>query len=290
MKVHKTLGLLVLLGLGLFGCNSKERKAADALLRTADSLFLSENYDDAILLLDSINKTFPKEIDARRSALEKLKEVKMARSRKDSLEVSVRLDELIVYSDSLYNHFDLIEAPGMPDENIIRYRGYNPSLQNAQASFLDCYVDYDGTLVLVASTSATKTLGVRSIKVSNMTNDTYLYSDTIPYDGGNNYRFEDLGRVYERLTFRGEKAYRIASFIANTSEGVGVRITFEREDGGQGPSFVLSKAAVEAVTYSYRYAVSLDEMKDINRRLETHNKRLQLRGVEEMKSKVGDLR
>lgn len=199
-----SIGTLLLLS----ACESKERKGASAMLDTASQYYQQEAYEEALQLLDSLNKVYPKEVEAREQALALSREVRLARSRRDSLAIIPRMQALIQYTDSLYREFSLVEAPGMPDENIIRYKGYDPSSANPQDSFLDCYIASDGTLELIAATSGADTQGVTHIQVSESVGNTFVSSDTLAYDGGLNYRFQDLGRHYERLTFTGERQSR----------------------------------------------------------------------------------
>lgn len=260
----------------LSACESEETKGANTMLDTANQYYQEEAYDEALQLLDSLNKVYPKEVEAREQALALSREIRLARSRRDSLEIVPRMEALIQYTDSLYHEFTVVEAPSMPDETIIRYKGYNPASANPKGSFLDCYVDYDGTLELIAATSGTSTQGIAYIQVSENVGNTFVSSDTLVYDGGLNYRFQDLGHHYERLTFTGEKAIRVASFISNAPEHATLRVTFGLENGKKGRAFNLDKRTREAISKSYYYAKGLQDVSELQRELETHNRRIAL--------------
>lgn len=277
-----SIGTLLLLS----ACESKERKGASAMLDTASQYYQQEAYEEALQLLDSLNKVYPKEVEAREQALALSREVRLARSRRDSLAIIPRMQALIQYTDSLYREFSLVEAPGMPDENIIRYKGYDPSSANPQDSFLDCYIASDGTLELIAATSGADTQGVTHIQVSESVGNTFVSSDTLAYDGGLNYRFQDLGRHYERLTFTGEKAIKVASFITNAPERATIKITFGRENGKKGRVFNLDKRAKEAITKSYLYAQGLLDIAELQRGIDTHSRRLLLETERQTKEAI----
>lgn len=270
----------------LSACESDESKGANSMLDTANQYYQQEVYDEALQLLDSLNKVYPKEVEARQQALALSREVRIARSRRDSLEIVPRMEALVQYTDSLYREFRLVEAPNMPDENIIRYKGFDPSLANPRGSFLDCYIANDGTLELIAATSGASTQGIAFVQVQESTGHTFVSSDTLAYDGGLNYRFQDLGRHYERLTFTGDKAIKIASFVANAPERATLKVTFGLENGKKGSAFDLDKKAREAITKSYQYAKGLLDIAELQRGLDTHSRRIVLENERKAKEAI----
>lgn len=160
----------------------------------------------------------------------------------------------------------------MPDENIIRYKGYNPS-QHPEQPFLDIYIDSKGQLDLVAGISATYPIKSHSIKVVNPQEGTYLFSDTLTYDGGTNYRYNHLGRYYERLTFTNESGAKVAAFIYGATEGTPFKIEFGTEGRGKAPSFTLTKEATTAIAHTYTYYQLLEFIKEGQLQLDRHQQR-----------------
>lgn len=259
-----------------FSCNSEEKKGASSMLDTANQYFKQEKYDEALQVLDSLNKTYPKEVEAREQALSLRRTIRLVRSSQDSLQFSHQLEILVQFTDSLYREFVLVEVPGMPDENIIRYKGYNPSASNEKGTFLDCYIANDGTLELIAATSGRRIEGIAFIAVNESVGNTFVTSDTLAYDGGVNYRFENLGHHYERLTYTGDRAIKVAGFIANAPEDSTIKVTFGLENGKLGKSFILNPTAREAISKSYKYAKGLIDIAELQRSLDTHTRRLLL--------------
>lgn len=274
---RKYISLITLVVILVFGaCNNHEEKEAMSLFASSSELFEEGSYDDALLMLDSLNKSFPKEIEARKEALNLMRKIKLAKSQQDSLSFVSEMQTLVQFSDSLYKDFVLVEAPKMPDENVIRYKGYNPSLNAPQANFLDCYIASDGTLELVAGTSSNHLQGVTYIIVKNSKEDSYIASDTLAYDGGMNYRYTDYGQHYERLIFTDAKALRIASFIASSENNNKLEVSFGLDNGRMGKPFELAPKAKQAITESYRYAKALADLKELQKGLDNHEKRLLL--------------
>lgn len=260
----------------LVSCENKQKKAATQLRAEAEELVQNEQYDEALLLLDSLQKTYPDFVDLRRSAFELSKDIRLMQGRRDSIAILPKLERAEFMSDSLYQYFVLIEAPDMPDENVLRFNGYDPST-NASSPFLDCYLTHDGQLKLVAGVSATYPIKSSYIRVCDSKRETYVSSDTIPYDGGLNYRYEYLSRYYERLTFSPEAAERLSSFIAMAPQHEQLRVIFYKEDGSEGPSFSLNNIARDAIRGSYQYYHILQQMLDMDSQLRRHEIRLQQR-------------
>lgn len=265
----------LLLSIFIVACQSKTKKGAVQMIATADSLVNMDELDSALQWLDSVKVVYPNEVESRRMALEKSREIKLELSRRDSLASVKRLALLEAFTDSLYQQFRLIPAAGMPDENILRYKGYDPATKAPQSPFIDVYVANDGTLELIASASSTSQLNIAFIRISEQSNDTYVLSDTLQYDGGLNYRYTNLGRHYERLTFAGKKGMPLGQFMALAPDGSRLSVAFFNERGKAVVRFDLNKEAREAITNSYKYVVALEEMKEIYSTLNKHEKRLQ---------------
>ncbi|WP_298630268.1 hypothetical protein [uncultured Porphyromonas sp.] len=265
----------LLLSIFIVACQSKTKKGAEQMIDTADSLVNMDELDSALQWLDSVKVVYPNEVESRRIALEKSREIKLELSRRDSLVSVERLNRLETFTDSLYQQFRLIPANDLPDESILRYKGYDPASKAPHLPFIDAYIANDGTLELIASASSTNQLNIAFIRISEQANDTYVLSDTLQYDGGLNYRYTDLGRHYERLTFAGKRGMPLGEFVALAPDSSRLSVAFLNGRGKAVVHFDLNKEAREAITNSYKYVAALEEMKEIYSRLNKHEKRLQ---------------
>lgn len=265
----------LLLSIFIVACQSKTKKGAEQMIDTADSLVDMDELDSALQWLDSVKVVYPNEVESRRIALEKSREIKLELSRRDSLVSVERLNRLETFTDSLYQQFRLIPANDLPDESILRYKGYDPASKAPQLPFIDAYIANDGTLELIASASSTNQLNLAFIRISEQANDTYVLSDTLQYDGGLNYRYTDLGRHFERLTFAGKRGMPLGEFVALAPGSSRLSVAFFNGRGKAVVHFDLNKEAREAITNSYKYVAALEEMKEIYSRLNKHEKRLQ---------------
>lgn len=65
----KTLAIITILAVAISGCGNKNGAAAERLLNEAESQYASGHYGTALRMIDSLRRTYPKEIDVRKRAL-----------------------------------------------------------------------------------------------------------------------------------------------------------------------------------------------------------------------------
>ena len=203
-------------------------------------------------------------METRKVALHLQQLVRTATAKRDSIRMSSLAEEGVARLDSLQRLFKLIEYPRMPDENILRYKGYDPSAANPEANFLDAYIKADGKIQLIAGTSAPKAQGVTYLRLMEEAGGTYVLSDTIPYDKALNYRFRTGGVTHERLTLSLEASERLGAFVHATPTSSAIRASF----GPQGAAFMLSKTAREAIAATYEYFRTYVAIKNAEGRLD----------------------
>lgn len=100
----------------------------------------------------------------------------------------------------MYQAFELVEWPEYARRNIIRHKGYNPASQ-PDAPLLDIYIDFHGRLGPSWRVSRQVVSWAHIVCISESQGGTHIQSDTIPYDGGMNYRYEQQGVITSDLFF-----------------------------------------------------------------------------------------
>lgn len=261
---HLFIPSILIALLTLTGCVSREERAAKHLLAEAQIAYTGSNYVEALTLLDSLHRTYPGAVDTRKVALHLQQLARSGSARHDSLEMSMLSQVGIARLDSLGGLFKLLEYPGMPEENVLRYKGYDPSEADPKASFLDAYIKADGQIQLIAGTSAPKAQDITYLRLQEKSGGTFVVSDTIPYDRALNYRFQAGGVTHERLTLSLEGSERLAEFVHRTPLDVAIRASF----GPQGATFTLSKTAREAISATYEYFRTYVAIKNAEGRLD----------------------
>ncbi len=258
--------------LPLNACSSPEEKAAHSLLEKAHIEYTNGAYDIAIQLLDSIHMTYPTLIKERQRALALSQEVKFAKSTADSARVAPMLEEAVQSLEKMHRYFSELSYPDLPDETILRYKGLDAS-SNPRQPFLDAYLEHNGRLQLIAGCASRKLQRIEYITALETRGDTYVSSDTIPYEGGRNYRFTSDNLVFERLTLSTDAGKRIAAFIATIPISTPIRVTFFSGTGEKKHSFVLSQKERTAIKGCYDYFSTYVSIKDMEDILNKHEQR-----------------
>lgn len=110
--VKTRVAAMALLCLALLACGGKSGKGAEELLRRAQEQYEGGAYTDALSTIDSLRKTFPKEIEVRKKALRLYQEVELTRAEK---ELAIA-DSALVAANSEYDRMKAF-VDGLRGEN-----------------------------------------------------------------------------------------------------------------------------------------------------------------------------
>ena len=248
---------------------SREEKSAKALLEESRVAYESGSYELSAQLLDSLHHTYRDAVKYRREALALQKSVRMEISRRDSAFAVARLDTLYSVRDRLLEDFVTLHDKRFADETTTRVKGSEPS----GIPYLDTYFDKEDRLELAASVASAFDPQSTHLRIDNLSDHTYLSSDTIPYDGGMNYSYVDGGKHYRRLTFTDTMAEPIVAFIALAPADASLKVTL---GGGRAVSFALPARSKENIARTYRLFRVKQEIEKLETTLRRHAKRLTL--------------
>ncbi|MDR1203044.1 MAG: hypothetical protein LBL58_15635 [Tannerellaceae bacterium] len=249
----KRLTIYIIGAILLFaGCNNKEKEARARYEKAAtfykqNDLFAAKNE------IDSIRLYYPKEVKVMKDAIElkRLVELKEA-------------DRNIAYCDSLLpirqkevgelNKNFILEKDTFY-QDIGNYVWKQQTIErNVERSYIRCKVSEDGVMSLESVYFGNHSLNHTGIKVS--TNGIFAETASIPYDGGLNYRFQDLGNTTEVVTYKGENGVDAVKFIyANAGERIKVEYT-----GGKAYTTYMADADKKALVATYDLATVLTDI------------------------------
>ena len=201
-----------MLATALAGCNNAAKQAQERLDK-ARAYYENNELFAARSEIDSLRAKFPKEFDALKGALTLMREIDLKEAERniaycDSL-MPIRLHE----SDSLKAGFTF-EKDTLYEE-IGNYIWRQQTIErNVQRCYVRCGVNENGEMYLASVYFGGKPIDHTSIKVSTPDG---LFAETasIPYDGGVNYHFKDMGNTTEVVTYKAEKGQ---DAITNTIE------------------------------------------------------------------------
>jgi hypothetical protein len=251
----------------LVGCNGDEKKA-QARLDAAKSLFEQGEYSAAKTEIDSMRVLYPKEFDIQKAGLALMRQVEQKEAERN-----------IAFCDSLIpiRHAGFMEmAKGFVYEKDTAYDEigkFVSKLMTIERNVKRCYVrsgvDENGEMYIASVFFGPKPIKHTGIKLSTPDGIT-AETPAIPYDGGMNYRFEDLGNTSEVVTYKGEKCTDAAKFIYDNKDA---RIKIEYT-GGKPYVLYLNDVEKKAIASTYELAVILSDIDKMNKEKEKSIKRI----------------
>ena len=136
--------------------------------------------------------------------------------------------------------------------------------RNVQRCYIRCGVNEKGEMYLASVYYGAQPINHPGIKLS-LKDGISAETASIPYDGGLNYHFKDLGHTTEVVTYQGDKGMDAIKLIyANPKERIKVEYT-----GGKPYTIYLADADKKALLATYDLAVLLS---DVNQMIKEKDK------------------
>lgn len=265
--MNKSVIYIALAAATLSGCNNTE-KEAQARFDKAKAMYENSEFWGAKNEIDSIRIFYPKEFKVLKEALSLMRLVEMKEAERniafcDSL-LPVRLNEFeelkkgfTFEKDSVY---DIIGNFVWKQQTIER---------NIQRCYIRAGVNEKGEMYLASVYFGGKPIEHTGIKVSTKDG---LFAETpaIPYDGGTNYRFKDMGNTTEVVTYKGDNAENTVKFIyANPKVPVKVEYT-----GGKPYTMTIADGDKKAIAATFDLATVLSDIDKIGKEKDKANKKI----------------
>lgn len=257
-----TLGLIA-----LTACNNDAEKAADRLA-AARAMYEQNEFFAAKNEIDSVRILYPKEVKALKEALLLMREVELKEAERniafcDSLlplkqeEAEALKKGFVLEKDSVY-------------EEIGNYIWKQQTIErNIQRSYIRSGVNEKGEMYLASVYYGGRPIDHTGIRLSTK-DDVFAETASIPYDGGVNYRFKDLGNITEVVTYKGEKGMDAIKLIyAHPQERIKVEYT------GDKPYVIyMADADKKAVVATYDLATVLSDIENMSKEKEKAEKKI----------------
>ncbi len=244
---------------------SQETVEAENLLTMAENAVTQGNPEQAIILLDSLNKAYPTQIEVQRKALQlrprAIESGTIAQlSQTDSLIATYQAEnEQLKPAMKLISDKDLVEPYYVP------VSGYNP--QFLKTTGIQPRVDEIGQFYIISSVSG-KNLRHTSITLKSPAGE--VSTPAVPYDGETNYRSSGS----EMITYLPEQCDTIGQFVVeNISQPI--TLIFNSENG-KTTSSKLSQAEIKGIADAYRYSRSIINGRDLTVKRQKLERQLQI--------------
>ncbi len=233
-------------------CGESVDSKAGRLLQEATAAFSAGEYQNAKLLIDSIRNSYPKAFEARRGALELMRDVELAEQQRTLDYCNEMIASLSAQRDSLLPSFEF--------EKNSRYQDEGSYISSSQANRVNVFNSYlrarateSGTLYLT-SLYRGKKIAHTAVKVSS--GDSYAVCDK----AFSSHNFRNLGVNNERLDFIYGEDGGIIDFISVATKPVTVELT-----GKEGSSKYTLRAedakAIASVAELSKILKSIDEFR-----------------------------
>ena len=252
----------------LTGCDG-DRKAAQARLEKARAMYEKGEFFAAKNEIDSLRTFYPKEVGVLKEGLTLMRKVEISEAERniafcDSLlpikqaELETLKKGFVFEKDSLY-------------EEIGNYIWkYQTIERNVERCYIRSGVNEHGEMYLASVYYGAKPIEHTGIKLSTP-DGTFVETPEIAYDGGNNYRFSNLGNTTEVVTYKAEKGENAIKFIYDNANN---RIKVEYL-GGKPYIIYIADADKKALVATYNLAVVLNDIYKMTTARENALKRIE---------------
>lgn len=254
--MKKSAICIALAAITLAACNQTE-KEAQARLNNARSMYERNEFFAAKSEIDSLRALYPKEYKVLKEGLALMRQVELKEAERtiafcDSL-LPIKIEE----AEALKKGFNF-EKDSVYEE-IGNYIWKQQTIErNVQRCYIRSGVNEKGEIYLASVFYGGAPINHTGIKVSTPDGQ-FAETATIAYDGGVNYRFKDLGKTTEVVTYKGEKGLDAAKFIStNAKERIKAEYT-----GGKPYTIYIADGDKKAIAATFDLATVLSDLENL---------------------------
>lgn len=262
MRTKLSFIALLLCFIFLNSCNSraKEEKNADEKLKNIEQLIEENQFDAALLQIDTVNILYPRLV-AKRKIAAALKDTILRRQSASILEYANRvMPQKLSELDLLQKEFKFEKDETYQEFGNFVYKSQITE-QNISRNYLKCYVDENADLYIISNVVGTK-LNQKSLKVSSGVLS--AQTDTFNTTTDNFHSFSNDGTYWETLTFKNEADSGITAFIAgHKAERIKVDLI-----GTKKLSYYLVNQDKKAIAATYHFWILKKEVKELHNDIE----------------------
>jgi tetratricopeptide (TPR) repeat protein len=258
----------IILALLVCACNS-ETKNAQTMLRQAQYLYENSKYEQAKAVADSIKILYPKNGAVLKKNLQLLRQIEI----KETEKTVILCDSLLPLRET---EFESMKSGFIYEKNeeydeAGKYFEKSQKIENKlQRSYLRCNTNENGEFFLASVYYGNAPINHSSLKAS-LADGTAAETETVPFDGGLNYRFKDLGMTTEVVTYQKDKGLGVAMLIYNNSKQ-NIKLEYL---GGKRFTTTVSQADKNSVVKTVELASLIAEINKIKNEREKATKRLE---------------
>ena len=253
MIMRKKLYIFALLG--CIACSDNSKEQAQTLLMEAQVAYEKCNYNDAKVLLDSIENNYKQCIDARKAAQLLMYRINLAVEEKTLAETEKLIEEIVPKINETTQKYFNFEKSEYDELGRFIFKGTEVE-NNVQRSYIHAAVDEYGVTQLISTFSGGADINHTALRII-ASDGSSVTTSSIPYNDGSNYKYTIDGTHYESVTYKGEKDNGALAFIATHADDKGLKAILigEKKD----VNVAISKKEREALAASYELGCILAE-------------------------------
>lgn len=234
-------------------CSDNGKKAAEALYNEAQTAYDAGQYNDAKILLDSIDHNYRKCIDVRKLAQVLMYKINLEIEKNNNIETAKLLEETSTKINEITQKYFTFEKSEYDELGRYIYNGTEVE-KNVQRSYIHAAVDEYGVTQLISTYSGGKDINHTALRIIASNGESIL-TETIPYNDGSNYKYVIDGTHYESVTYKGEKDNGALAFVASHADDKGLKAVLI----GENKEFPVTISAKEreALAISFELGVIL---------------------------------
>ena len=247
--------LIILVSTIFFISCSNNGKQATILYEEAEAAYEKGQYNNAKVLLDSINNNYKDCIEVRKLSQLLMYKINLEIEKNTLAETSALMEKTVaVVNESVQKYFGY-EKSEYDELGRYIYKGTEIE-NNVQRSYIHAAVSEYGVTQLISTYSGGKNINHSALKIIS-SNGESIVTNTIPYNDGSNYQYVIDGTHYESVTYQGENDNGALAFIASHADDkglYGVLIGEKKE-----VNVAISLKEREALAASYELGIVLSE-------------------------------
>ncbi len=249
----------ILLATLIFSACQDNEKSAQAIYNQAYTLYSEGNLAAAKRQTDSIALLYPKEFATIRKGQQLIRKVTLSEQERnlafiDSL-LPLRTEQVEALKPKFY--FELDTAYQKIGDYVFKLQKLE---KNVQRCYIRAQTNEDGEMQLASVYYGAQPINHTHIKLT-LPDGTYVETAKIAYDGGRNYRFEDMGVTNEVVTYK-EGADNGAIELIATNSNKRIKVNYE---GGRPYIIYMDAQAKESVATTLQLSQLLSEIKNLKR-------------------------
>lgn len=251
MKIIPTLLASCMLMLVSVSCQPSEEDRANSLVNEAQEMVHSGQWRQALIVLDSVHNSYPRQVAQRRLAKALSDSIHYLEAQQTLAYTDTLLPPLLSQADELIRQFKYEKDERY--ENVGKYvHKLLITNKNDSRNFLQAYVQDNHETIVKSYYYGTTQVGQASVCLS-ADGEEQIFA-------GSNHHFEAEGH-HEIMTLQGDPALALLNFISSHYQSR-IRVEGRRTSGQSGWVYYLSEKEKQALSQTYQLGWL---MKDIKR-------------------------